>query len=147
MYFVVNDDYQNDSVIVRDGERLAPQATWWYTNLDVSYRHDLKILTEEYDPDIHLRYTNLDGIDVAKSREIPYDYPGLMGVPASFLSEFNPDQFEIIGLGEGDLAKEIGVTANKRGRTDLEVMEPDGTYRRPSARIVIKNRKPRSTDE
>lgn len=33
-----------------------------------------------------------------------------MGVPDTMLYSFNPEQFEIIGLGNGDLAKQIGIT-------------------------------------
>ena len=69
-----------------------------------------------------------------------------MGVPINFLDSYNPEQFEIIGLGEGDLAKEIGITRNKRGRTDLEVCD-DGNYRRPFARIVIRNKHPEQPKE
>jgi hypothetical protein len=29
---------------------------------------------------------------------IPNDYKGVMGVPISFLSKYNPEQFEIVGL-------------------------------------------------
>lgn len=64
-----------------------------------------------------------------------------MGVPISYMEKHNPEQFEIVGLGEGNLAKEIGITVNHRGRTDLEVKDPDGSYRRPWARIVIRKRK------
>lgn len=32
-----------------------------------------------------------------KLLNIPYDYDGAMGVPISFLTKYNPDQFEIIG--------------------------------------------------
>ena len=79
---------------------------------------------------------------MAKASDIPCDYSGNMGVPITFMNAHNPDQFEIVGLGEGDLAKEIGITKNHRGRTDLEVQNPDGTFRRPYARIVIRNLHP-----
>lgn len=98
------------------------------------------ILFRRYSPEAYPAYTNFDGIDVASVADIPCDYAGNMGVPITFLEQHNPDQFEIVGLGEGNLAKEIGIGRNKRGRTDLEVRNPDGTYRRPWARIVIRNR-------
>jgi hypothetical protein len=31
-------------------------------------------------------------------KEIPMDYAGVMGVPITFLSKHNPDQFEILGI-------------------------------------------------
>ena len=114
----------------------------WFTNLDIKKRHEEMILFRRYDPEVYPSYTNYDGIDVAGVADIPCDYAGNMGVPITFLEQHNPDQFEIVGLGEGNLAKEIGIGRNQRGRTDLEVQDPDGTYRRPWARIVIKNKHP-----
>ena len=92
-------------------------------------------------------YTNFNGIDVAKVADIPCDYPGNMGVPITFVNQHNPEQFEIVGLGEGDLAKEMGVTKNHRGRSDLEVQTPDGSFKRPYARIVIRNLHPEQPKE
>ena len=39
---------------------------------------------------------------VDKTKDIPCDYSGLMGVPITFLDKYNPDQFEIITLGIGE---------------------------------------------
>lgn len=114
----------------------------WLTNLDIRKRHEEQILFRRYKPEDYPSYTNFDGIDVARAADIPCDYAGCMGVPITFMAQHNPDQFEIVGLGEGDLAKEIGVTKNHRGRSDLEVQAPDGTFRRPYARIVIRNLRP-----
>ena len=65
-----------------------------------------------------------------------------MGVPMTFLEKHNPDQFEIVGLGMGDLAKEIGITRNHEGRTKLEYRLSDGSYKRPYSRVVIRNKHP-----
>ena len=44
------------------------------------------------------RYINKEfSIDVSKTKEIPADYKGVMGVPVTFLDKYNPEQFEIIG--------------------------------------------------
>ena len=114
----------------------------WFTNLDIKKRHEEMILYRRYSPEDYPSYTNFEGIDVANVADIPCDWAGNMGVPITFLEQHNPDQFEIVGLGEGNLAKEIGITRNQRGRTDLEVQDSDGTYRRPWARIVIRNKHP-----
>ncbi len=68
----------------------------WYTNLDVSYRHDWMILTEEYNAENYQKYDNFEAIEVGKQKLIPENYDGLMGVPISFLLKYNPDQFEIV---------------------------------------------------
>lgn len=114
----------------------------WVTNLDIKKRHEEMILYRRYSPDAYLSYTNFDGIDVPNVADIPCDWPGNMGVPITFLEQHNPDQFQIVGLGEGNLAKEIGIGKNQRGRTDLEVLDPEKGYRRPWARIVIRNLHP-----
>ena len=33
-----------------------------------------------------------------------------MGVPITFMDKYNPEQFEIIGIAEGDSGKELGLT-------------------------------------
>ena len=81
---------------------IRVSGVMWYTNLDVSYRHDEMILTEEYDPEKHPKYENYNAIEVSKTKEIPFDYSGAMGVPITFLQKYNPDQFEIIGATESE---------------------------------------------
>lgn len=119
----------------------------WVTNLDIRKRHEEQILFRRYKPEDYPSYTNFDGIDVAKVADIPCDYPGKMGVPINYLDRYNPDQFEIVGLGEGDLAKEIGITRNHEGRTKLEYEVGEGTFKRPFARIVIRNLHPEQPKE
>lgn len=85
-------------------------------------------------------YSNLDAIDVNKVADIPEDWFGLMGVPDTFLEKYNPEQFEIVGLGSGDLAKQIGVTKNFRGRTDV-AYKIDGKDKCPYSRIIIRRRR------
>lgn len=114
----------------------------WFTNLDIKKRHDEMILVKTYKPEAYPAYTNYDGIDVARVVDIPRDWPGNMGVPISFLSDYNPEQFEIVGLGEGKLGKETGISKNQRGRTDLEIIDSNGEHKRPYARIIIRNRHP-----
>jgi hypothetical protein len=70
----------------------------WFTNLDVTYRHEKMILYKKYSPDEYPHYDNYDAIEVGKTAEIPDDWNGKMGVPITFLDKYNPDQFEIIGL-------------------------------------------------
>lgn len=78
--------------------------------MDISKRKEVLPLYKKYNHNEYPTYINLNAIDVKKICDIPFDYEGLMGVPDSFLDKFNPEQFEIIGLGCGDMAKEIGVT-------------------------------------
>ena len=43
------------------------------------------------------KYDNYDAINVDKTREIPMDYEGVIGVPITFIDKYNPEQFEILG--------------------------------------------------
>ena len=109
----------------------------WFTNIDHKKRHELLILYKYYTPEEYPKYDNFDAIEVSKIDEIPVDYNGAMGVPDTILDQLNPDQFEIIGLGSGDLAKQAGVTKNYRGRTDL-AYTIDGKHKCPYSRILIR---------
>ncbi len=73
----------------------------WFTNLDIEKRHKDLILYKKYSPDEYPTYDNYDAINVDKTKEIPMDYPGAMGVPISFLDKYNPDQFELLGCNRG----------------------------------------------
>ena len=111
----------------------------WFTNLDITKRHESFIFCRQFNEDDYIHYLNFDGIDVSRIVDIPDKYFGYMGVPDSFLETYNPDEFEICGLSTGDTAKEIGVEKNYRGRTDLSYMK-DGKPSCPYSRIVIRRR-------
>ena len=65
----------------------------WFTNLDISKRHEDLILYKTYNPEEYPRYDNYNAINVAKTNEIPMDYDGIMGVPITFMNKYNPAQF------------------------------------------------------
>ena len=69
----------------------------WFTNIDNSKRHEDIILYKNYSPEEYPTYDNYDAINVDKTKDIPMDYDGTMGVPITFMDKYNPDQFEIIG--------------------------------------------------
>ena len=85
----------------------------WYTNLDFAKRHEKIILRKEYNDKEYPKYETYDAIEVSKVTNIPVNYNGIMGVPISFMSKYNPEQFEIVGeFNHGsdnifDLAKPI----------------------------------------
>lgn len=114
----------------------------WYTNLDLKRRHEEMILVKRYTSDSYNHYDNYDAIDVTALDQIPCDYAGVMGVPLTIMQCHNPDQFEIIGFGKGELAKSIGVGKNHRGRADLAFTLPDGKHKCPYGRILVRNKHP-----
>lgn len=128
----------------------------WFTNIDISKRHIDLILYKSYEgnEDDYPKYENFDAINVDKTKEIPFDYKGYMGVPITFMDKYNPEQFEIIGLGIANHGLEIGVQpykpehkkyrkeVQKRGAVDGDLyMIKNGVVDVPYSRIIIKNKK------
>lgn len=72
----------------------------WFTNLTHEQRNtDIPLFRSIKDKDVRYdRFDNYDAINVNKTQDIPCDFDGAMGVPISFLSKYNPEQFEIIGI-------------------------------------------------
>jgi len=130
----------------------------WFTNLDLNKRHEDLILYKEYNPKDYPTYDNYDAINVDKTKDIPIDYFGNMGVPVTFLDKYNPDQFEIIGQGQGNLYRELtpnglkakfvadyyksgGTGAIKTDHPVLGYYDINGKAVIPYMRIIIKNKK------
>lgn len=117
----------------------------WYTNLDFNKRHEEMILVQRYqgNEDAYPRYANFDGIEVSKTQDIPSDFAGAMGVPITFLTKHNPEQFEIIGSSRtlGKSMSLIGIKGSYQpGGPRFYINNNDGTYRRMYDRIVIRNK-------
>lgn len=122
----------------------------WFTNLDIEKRHEVYPLYKKYNPEEYIKYYNFDAININKTADIPIDYDGLMGVPITIMDVFNPDQFEIIGLGTGTLGQSIGVKdilpehkKQMKGHSaagDLYYLLPDGTPKVPYSRIIIRRK-------
>lgn len=70
----------------------------WYTNLDISKRHEDLILYKNFTPEEYSNYDNYNAINVDRTNDIPIDYDGIMGVPITFLNKHNPEQFEVLGM-------------------------------------------------
>ncbi len=98
--YQVPDNYEKKNIFVGDdGKKYAKMGnTCWFTNLDISKRHELLTSYKKYSPKKYLKYDNYDAIEVSKLVEIPQDYDGVMGVPITFIDKYNPDQFEILGI-------------------------------------------------
>lgn len=120
----------------------------WFTNIDISKRHEDLILYETYSPEKYPTYDNYDAIEVSKTKDIPSDYYSAMGVPITFLDKHNPDQFEILGITDRDNKSGL----KTREYTDQDVPNPGDLNRRgvirigdeyksTYARLLIKRRK------
>lgn len=130
----------------------------WFTTLDHGRRHEpLALMTREdnlkFNRTIqetgYQEYDNYDAIEVPRTEAIPSDYEGVLGVPISFLSKYNPDQFEIIGMakrGAGDpaLKTKVYTAADYSNYSDLNagpvLVKADGlanTY----PRVLIRHKR------
>lgn len=139
--YLVENKQEGSAYRIIDGEIMGRVSCVWFTNLDIRKRHeDLEtIFTYAKTPEKYPKYDNYDAINVDKVIEIPMDYEGLMGVPITYLDKHNPEQFEILGLGSGEIAAELGVTRNYRGRTDLSLENSKCPYHRLIIRKIKQN--------
>jgi len=116
MTFAMDETYET-TIKERDsmGRKLGKvPAICWYTNVELRKRHEfIKLMTmadnikynssfkrkcmEKYGTIEYRKYDNYDAIEVPTVNAIPSDYKGVMGVPMSFIGNYNPDQFIIVG--------------------------------------------------
>lgn len=151
--FRMPDDYETYSknVFLKDGHHyINLSGIRWFTNLDVSYRHDgLWHLNGKFDntqahcyyeghEDKYPKYDNYDAIEVSKTKDIPIDYAGIMGVPITWLDKYSPEEFEIVGADEAEgtgFSNGLFVTGSKHKQCFLN-------GKRIYKRIFIRNRNP-----
>jgi len=155
MFFEVPIHWEKFHHIDESGKKTARVSTsCWFTNLEVSKHRNLMTLYKKYKSSEYPKYANYNAIEVSKVAEIPKDFDGIMGVPITFVDKYNPDQFEIIGLGISNSGLEVGVKPytpshkkyrkeiQKRGAVDGDLyLVKDGVIEVPYARVLIKNRK------
>ena len=89
-----------------DGSHKSFGNVVWFTNLDHDKLHEPLVLTARYSPERYPTYDNYDAIEVSKTKDIPADYYGAMGVPITFLDKYCPEQFEIVGTSDNGAVAE-----------------------------------------
>lgn len=131
-----------------DGKRyIRVKGIRWYTNLDMTQRHQELNLSETYDPEEYPMFDNYNAINVSRTVKIPYDYSGIMGVPITFLDKYNPDQFDILMLANGNVRansnpetlKLVGYKRHENDKGGVGVIKGKRSY----ARILIRNKYPK----
>lgn len=149
MTFLVPDDYEmkgTELYIDDKGKKFISVAgTGWYTNLEHGRRHQpLQLMTmednlkyskhKEVKEERYPKYDNYDAIDVPFTDAIPSDYKGLMGVPITFLTKHNPEQYEIIdGIGRYSI---LDNERTKKAKKYLSMVNGKAKY----FRIIIRMR-------
>ncbi len=131
----------------------------WFTNLENDKKNERLPLFRLYNETDYPKYDNYDAINVDRVNDIPVDYTGPMGVPITFMNKHNPDQFEIIGQGQGNLYRELtskglsqkfvddyyktdGKGSIKEDHPVLGYYDKRGKAVIPYMRIIIKHKKP-----
>lgn len=112
MEFVVPSYYEPRATRYREENGIKYRSfgnMCWMTNLDIKRRHDELILYKHYTPENYPTFDNYDAIFIDKVDNIPIDYDGVMGVPITFMSKHNPQQFEIVGLIAGNIKGLAGI--------------------------------------
>jgi len=90
--------YHNNSLKFLNKEKeLKAVSICWYTNLEVEKLRPSLKLDKLYNEKDYLKYDNFDAIEVARLKDIPIDYNGLIGVPITILKRLNREK-EIIGI-------------------------------------------------
>ena len=106
------DLYGQETKIDTFGNRIiSPNNCLWLTNLNNYKRNEYILLTKKYygNEKEYAHYDNYNGINVNKTKDIPMDYDGAIGVPITFLHKFNPLQFEIIQFRKGIDGKDLSI--------------------------------------
>ena len=133
-WFGVKDDYDiktESRKKIENGQKyFSSGRIVWFTNLEIKKRHEDLILYKTYNEAEYPKYDNYDAIEVSKTKEIPGNYKGAMGVPITFMDKYNPEQFEIIGI-DRVLVEEL------TGKINRFFIDGKEKY----ARILIKNKK------
>jgi hypothetical protein len=141
MEFQVPEEYPLNSALGRIDENgnkfLTVSGVIWYTNLDIKKHHEDLDLGKKYygNESEYPKYDNYNAINTDKTKDIPKDYEGVMGVPITFMNKYNPDQFELLGImNTGEQNKGIRYEGTPHGRPLVNGVEK-------YLRILIKNKR------
>ena len=126
--FAVPDDYPLKAAGYRVDNKgkkfIRIKGVRWFTNLDNTNRNEELILYKQYNPEEYPKYDNYNAINVDKTKEIPIDYEGVMGVPITFIDKYNPEQFELLGImNTGEENKGIRYEGTPHGRPIINGVE------------------------
>lgn len=120
------------------GNLVEAARSFWFSNINHQKRNTKMLLSKKYNSKDYIAYDNYKAIEVSKSKDIPFDYSGIMGVPITFLDKYNPQQFEIIGADYQVKSGEL--IAIKRSEWNGKVDRAYINGKRLYSRIFIRNK-------
>ena len=155
-YEVAQADKEKAAKLGYEGDYTRLGNACWFVNIEHGRRHrPLPLMTEADNIKFskhgevrglgYRKYDNYDAIEVPFTDSIPSDYPGIMGVPISFLDKYNPDQFEILCKTERDdpLRSRIYAKTEYSNANDLNrgpTILVDGVPKNLYQRIMIRHK-------
>lgn len=121
-----------DMFVTPDGDVVdtVKGMSRWYASFGKRPHRELS-LTKAYHghESEYPHYDGIDAIEVSRTKDIPVDYDGVMGVPITFMDYYDPDRFEILGKYDG------------RSVTDVNLGTPVIHGRQRYKRIAIRFRR------
>ena len=120
----------------------------WFTNLVHNERRKFVDLFAKYNKKDYPKYDNYDAIEVSKTKLIPKNYDGVMGVPISFIDKYNPEQFEVLGVTDRNknnpFKVKIYTEVDSENYNDLNgsctIRQADGTLKSLYTRLLIRRK-------
>lgn len=100
--FFINKHYENyASAKDKIDGMIRVSGVHWFTNMSIDKGLNKKLsLSKSYNEKDYPKYDNYDCIEVSKTKDIPIDYFGYMGVPISYLDKHNNEDFEILAMDD-----------------------------------------------
>jgi hypothetical protein len=147
-----NMEGRKNTYVREDGTIIAKFGTvCWFTNLDLKKRHEELILVKRFNVQDYPKYSNYNAVNVNKIADIPCDYDGVMGVPITFVNSYNPEQFEMLMMANGNartnteqsVLSSVGYCPDDHDKGGLGIVDGKLVY----ARIFIRNRHPEAPKE
>ena len=105
----------------------------WFTNLDSNSPKTIRMFTANYHPDLYQQFDYYPAINVDRSKDIPCDYDGLMGVPITALEHLDTNNYEIV-----DLIARYAVIDHSHDVKGHQLTEVNGNPK--FSRLIIKTR-------
>ena len=134
MYFITPDN------------NLKSVGAYWFSNLPITKNNTI-LLSQSYSPKLFPNYDNICAIEVNKTKNIPFDYDGIMGGPISFILYYNPSQFQILTSTARNNFEDYKIknyteldAVNYNDLNAAPVIIVDGKYKPLYSRILIKKK-------
>lgn len=147
VYFRIPEEYPviaKDVKMVDGVEVIGFSSIRWLTSMkygigSYSCEFDMRYMGNE---SLYRRFDNYEAINVPKTKMIPVDYPGIMGVPLTYLDRYDPNEFQLLGAAiassfKNGFNRKIHLIGNKSNGAKIDGKDQ-------YARLFIKNLHPKT---